>query len=86
MMYILYMVYGTVEWESFKRENFRALVEKWDFVENTYVDCSSYCTLSLQTIAEKTFICRHKTAKITKVFSLKSFRLTHECNARETQE
>ena len=34
-----------------------------------------YCRLSLQTITEKIFVDRHKTASFTKVFSLDSFPL-----------
>ena len=37
--------------------------------------CTAYCAPSLQTIAQKTIIDTHKTAKFVKVFSLESFPL-----------
>ena len=49
---------------GFGRVNFRGLFAR-----------TAFCPLSLQTIAEKTFADRHKTAKFTKVFSLESFPL-----------
>ena len=59
--------------ESFTGENFCYLVEKWNFAEKTFVDCSLVPRLSLQTITEKIITDRRKTAKFAKVFSLESF-------------
>ena len=49
----------------FRGRNFRELVEKWNFAEKYFVECS--LRPSLQTIAEKTFAERHKTAKFATV-------------------
>ena len=51
------------------------LVEKWNFAEKTFVDCSLVPRPSLQTITEKIITDRRKTAKFAKVFSLESFPL-----------
>ena len=53
---------------GFRGENFHCLLTR-----------TTYCPLSLQTITEKTFADRHKTAKFVKLFSLESFPLHGSC-------
>ena len=66
-----YHIVGIFEGENllvgklgFCGENFRGLLA-----------CTAHCQLSLQTIIEKTFADRYKTAIFAKVFSLESFPL-----------
>ena len=58
---------------EFRGENFRGLLAS-----------TAYCRPSLQTIAEKTFAERHKTAKFAKVYSLESFPLYCICKDAHT--
>ena len=59
-------------------ENFRELVEKWNFAEKNFVDCSLIPTVSTEPFKQslrKLSLIRHKTVKFAKVFSLENFRL-----------